>query len=825
MQLILANIVERVLGLERGFLSREGELGLDFNPHWPGPDALTPYWNIALALAALAWVVWVYRREGRSRPVRVTLGILRGALLAFVLFLLNNPVLTLGQSRTEPSVVAVMLDDSVSMRVKDVAPGGGAESPTRLQAAIDLLAEGDKALLKELGKVHQLRVYRFDKDARPLAADTGSGGSAKPQAAQSATDQPLAASHPALAEALKQLKPEGQNTQLVRSISTVLADLQGQRLAGVVVFTDGRETPAQPVADALRAIKNFGVKVFPVAVGSDNAPTNIDLQAVNVQDSAFKDDIVSFKVLVRGTGYPPGHPVQVRLKDKKSGAPLKTPDGKLAEKTVNLADASTVEEELLFKPEQVGPLDIVAEAVVQPGELDDQDNTRTAQVAVLDAKVNVLYVDGYPRWEYRYIKNEMIRDKTVNISCLLTSADPSFAQEGDPSSEGFPGPVRRFPESIEEMMQYDVVLFGDVDPRQFTDSQLQLIADFVSRRGGGFGMVAGPKWSPAAYRNTIVEAVLPVSIARAQPDPGTEVITEGFRPLLTQAGTTSSIFRFSADRAANERFLKEELQPIFWYARGITVKPGVGEVYAEHPHDSAPDGRKSPLLVLGRFGAGRTLFSAIDDSWRWRFYTGESVFDTYWIQQLRYLARSKKLGQRRLTFTSNRPAYEQFEQVRLVLRVLDPVLLQQLPESIDVEMADEQGAVVRRERLLKQEGQGENYAASFTADKVGRFTMRLPPVAGESAAMDLPLEVIVPRLELTEPQVDRQLLTRLAAETLGEPVALAEAPAKLPALLPSAAKLIPIQASEPLWDAPLALGLFLLLITAEWVLRKVFGML
>ena len=819
MQLLLANMLERVLGLVRGFLARVGELGLDFNPHWPGPDALTPYWNVLLALAALAWVVYVYRREGRSRPVRVALGVLRAALLAFVLFLLNNPVLTLGQSRTEPSVVAVMVDDSVSMRVKDAGPAGGADAPTRLEAAVDLLAEGERALLKELGKVHQLRVYRFNKDARPIASDVGTGGGAKPQAAEAA------AVDEALVEALKKLEPEGQNTQVIRSLSSVLADLQGQRLAGVVVLTDGRETPAQPVADALRAVKNFGVRVFPVAVGSDNAPTNIDLQAVSVQDSAFKDDIVSFKLLVRGTGYAPGHQVQVRLKDKKTGSLLKTPDGRLAEKTVSLPDANAVEEELLFKPDQVGPLDIVAEAVVQPGELDEQDNTRTAQVAVLDAKVNVLYVDGYPRWEYRYIKNEMIRDKTVNISCLLTSADPSFAQEGDPSSEGFPGPIRRFPESIEEMMQYDVVLFGDVDPRQFTDTQLQLIADFVAKRGGGFGMVAGPKWSPAAYRNTIVEAVLPVSIARAQPDAGNEVITEGFRPILTQAGAASSIFRFSPDRAANDQFLKEELQPIFWYAKGITVKPGVGEVYAEHPHDTAPDGRKAPVLILGRFGAGRTLFSAIDDSWRWRFYTGESVFDTYWVQQLRYLARSKKLGQRRLTFTSNRPTYEQFDQVRLLLRVLDPVLLQQLPESIDVEMTDEQGVVVRRERLLRQEGQPENYAVSFTADKVGRFTMRLPPVAGESAAMDLPVEVIVPRLELAEPQVDRQLLTRVAAETLGTPVAFAEAQEELPAMIPSAAKIIPIQASEPLWDAPLAMWIFLLLITSEWVLRKVCGML
>ena len=163
--------------------------------------------------------------------------------------------------------------------------------------------------------------------------------------------------------------------------------------------------------------------------------------------------------------------------------------------------------------------------------------------------------------------------------------------------------------------------------------------------------------------------------------------------------------------------------------------------------------------------------------------------------------------------------------MRLTLRVLDPVLLQQLPEAIDAEMVDEGGGTVRRERLMKQEGSPENYAASFTADKVGRYTMRLPPVAGEAAAMDLPLEVIVPRLELTQPQVDRQLLTRLAAETLGQPVAFAEAREKLPQLLPSAAKIIPIQASEPLWDAPLAMWIFVLLITAEWVLRKVFGML
>src|SRR6185436_2244891 len=128
----------------------------------------------------------------------------------------------------------------------------------------------------------------------------------------------------------------------------------------------------------------------------------------------------------------------------------------------------------LFRPIQVGPLDVTIEAVEQVGEIDTDDNTRVAQVAVLDAKINVLYVDGYPRWEYRYLKNEMIRDKTVDISCLLTSADPTFRQEGD-------RPITRFPESLNEILNYDVVIFGDVDPNQFSDAQLQLVADFVSK--------------------------------------------------------------------------------------------------------------------------------------------------------------------------------------------------------------------------------------------------------------------------------------------------------------------------------------------------------
>src|SRR4051812_16095530 len=104
---LMQRLLEILLGLEKGFLSREGELSLQFNPQWPGQQWVGAVsWNVLLAAAMLALVIYVYRREGRSRGVKIALGVTRGLILAFLLVLLNRPLLTLGQSRTEPSVLA-----------------------------------------------------------------------------------------------------------------------------------------------------------------------------------------------------------------------------------------------------------------------------------------------------------------------------------------------------------------------------------------------------------------------------------------------------------------------------------------------------------------------------------------------------------------------------------------------------------------------------------------------------------------------------------------------------------------------------------------------
>jgi uncharacterized membrane protein len=828
---------EILLGLDKGFLGREGELHLHFNPHWPWQQTIGAVsWNLLLGVAAAFLVYQVYRREGRSKPARIMLGVMRALLLAFVLALLNRPVLTLEESLNEPSVLAVVVDDTISMQVKDA---GDDKTPplARLDAIASLLAGDNASLLRDLAKAHVVKFYRF-------SSTNGGVGAAEPiatlnwkdDAKKSKEDRDKAADAALspVVEAIGKLKPVGNSTQVVSTVHSVMESLQGQRVAGVVVLTDGRDTPAENLADAVAAVKNYGVKVYPIPVGSDNAPRNIDIRSINVQDSAFKGDIVNVRAAIHGTGYEQGHPVHLALLDGKTKQPLRGADNLPVEQMIQLEGDKPQNVELQFKATQIGMLDVTVEATPQPGEINDADNRRTAAMEVLDVRINVLYVEGYPRWEYRYIKNEMLREPSINLSCYLQSSDSGFTQEHSKIDNALGlkyFPYSKFPETLEQLQETDVVLFGDVDPQRLSDSQLQIIRSFIEESGGGFGMIAGTRWSPIAYRNTPIQDLLPVTIANVQPDSGA-AIPAGFRPIVTKEGDDSSIFRFFTDRKQNDLYLKERIPPIFWYCRGVAPKPGLGEVFAEHPTDTIGENHKAPLMVVGHFGAGRTLFSATDDSWRWRFYTGERIFDHYWIQQLRYLARSKKLGSRGMTFTSLRDAYEVGDQIRLSLHILNRKLLQQLPEQLGVEISDGGGQIVRRENLVRQEGQTDTYIAQFPAERIGTFTAKLPPITAEARELNVRLDVNVPAKELEQPQVDRTLLTRLASETnalladQAEPRLIELSTARADLLkIPSAARSIPLFSDMPLWDAPLALAVFVLLITAEWVLRKVFGML
>lgn len=793
----MSRLIEAILGLQRGALSQRGEYALTFDPPWPWQGWFPAAgWNLIFA-GAILWLVWaVYRRETGSRRLKLAAGGLRLVLLLAVLAILNRPMLTLTQTRSEPSVLAVLVDQSLSMQVSDVPAGSESETQSRLASVQRLLSDQDAQLLKDLSGKHELRLYRFSAGVSPIAQVR-------------TPDDAIPA-----AEAIGQLEAQGQSTRVVRAVREVVRQLHGQRLAGVVILSDGREMPAAATDSSI--LRDLGVRLYPVPVGSESRIRNVSVDAVAAQDVAFKDDMVAVRVQLNVRGADSDQPLDIRLK-RADGSGVIGPDGGPVSTQVAAAADGRLDAELVFRASEVGVHDLVVEANPLSGEITEEDNSRSLQLTVLDAQINLLYVEGHPRWEYRYLKTQMMRDKSIQISTLLTSADSGYAQEGD-------RPIRFFPQTMDQLLEYDVVLLGDVDPRHFTDTQLQLIRDFVMHKGGGLGMVAGPRYSPQAWRNTPVEQILPVDISTVR---AAEEGVEGFRPLLTSEGIESPIFRFLPDRQENIAYVQERLPELYWVAQGITARPAMAEVLAEHPTLSGPDGRRAALVVVGRPGAGRTLFSAIDDSWRWRYYTGESVFDAYWVQQIRYLARGRKVGQRRLAFTSVQNVYELGEQVQLELRLIDDQLSPQLPDALGAELHDVSGKLIASPILQRQKGEGSRqdvFRALVPLRQAGRFTARLPSVASGVEAMQTVFDVVVPRLELSDPRPARSVLSQYASATDGAVIDLGEASHALRAI-PSVARLAPVQTSWPMWSSPLLLVLIALVLTTEWVVRKLAGLL
>lgn len=410
--------LEFILGVDKsnsGFLSRPGSFSVKFHPQWPFQDTIGVFgWNFLLALAAIILVAWVYRREGRSVAVRISLAILRLVVLAFVILMLNRPHLTLTHNRTEPSVLAILIDDTVSMNVKDGGVDAKGLPVSRFDAIMRLLDDRQQQLLHDLAKTHEIRFFRLDSDAHEFGGASGQASS--PTTAPASPDQKA---DPRLVD-LTGIQPKRNVTQVLTLIRTVLDRLHGDHLAGVVVLTDGRDNPRERTTDLLEEIRGFNVHIYPVAVGTEKI-RNIGVEGIAMEDQTFVNDLVNTTVHIRSTGYKKGHSITVVLKDKATGQPLLSVDSrKPAETTIEIDGDGAKDVEINFKPQQPGTLNVVAEVPRQPGEAQTDDNTFTKQIEVLDAKINVLYVEGYPRWEYRYLRDELLTRRTSSSTACCS---------------------------------------------------------------------------------------------------------------------------------------------------------------------------------------------------------------------------------------------------------------------------------------------------------------------------------------------------------------------------------------------------------------------
>ncbi|MCH8964166.1 MAG: hypothetical protein IIB58_04330 [Planctomycetes bacterium] len=812
-----------------------------------------------LILVVPTYVILIYRHESGTVRSRVLMAGGRALLILFTLMLLCSPALVDRRDRTEPSTVAILIDQSASMARADrynsdewrqlvglvppVQPSKGWQRRKLLEAILatpqssalhqatsfGLQASGDtlellplkpearspepllspqSSLLGNLLTKHELRIFRF-------------AGSLSDQQDIVEIDEAAAVAEQILAE-----EPSGQETDIAGALEQVFSACIDTHLAGIVLITDGqptRQTDWSKVASLSRA---HGASVYVVPLGSPRPPVDLAVHDVKSDRHVYVGDRAAIDCTVHETGLPEGSVFEIMLRDAVSNELFASRTLRAQGGARTAGSIRTQRVELQFTPRSVGQQNLVVEIPALAEELETTNNIQRLQITVIDDKIRVLYVDGYPRYEYRYLKNTLLLEESIISSTLLLSADRDFPQEGD-------RPIRRFPRDQEELNEYDVIVFGDVDPREgwISRTQMEMIVEFVNRHGGGFGLIAGEWYGPQRFSGTPIERLIPVDVSQRKADDLLVFARTGFRPELTAAGRESPIMRLLLDqRQAEQAF--QHLPTWYWFHSATQARPGT-EVLLQHPtltHEQDALAVPLPLVVVGRYGAGRTFYQGSDDSWRWRRHKGEGFFDTYWIQVMRYLGRNKKLRPgTEISLRTDRRKVDPRSPVvvSLEFEAAAPMAAPaaELPDQVAILMRSATGIKIRDVLLTRLTANSRRFQGSFVSETAGQFELIFDP---EQYAIDAPrvstlIDVRQVSLESRRPEANLRLMSELAELTGGSVVHPGDA-ASVHELIPDRQYVMPDDITETIWDSKLALLIFVLLITTEWTLRKLNGL-
>ncbi len=756
-------------------------------------------WPVAfVGVLAAAFVVglwWAYHREAAllKRWQVATLAILRMTAVIGAMALWAQP--TLWVAKTGLPAVVVLFDSSASMSFRDGGGGTGTDDGSnagqrRFDQVTDLLLKQNCQWLRALSQGRPLRLFQFAGQATPVEL----------------TELATEADWQQLGDRLRKLEPDGTETRPAEAVRQVLAELRGMPPAAMVIFTDGvaSEGDADKLSTVADLVRRRGVPIFVVPVGSDVAGRDVHLFDVVMDDVAFKGDPVAVAGKIRTTGFPNGK-TTVSIKRVDTGATLATVE------VPQRSDGQPVRFETTVKIDDAGEIDLELEAPVITGESDKLNNRERRHLSVREEKLHVLLVESGPRYEFRYLKQWLERDNSVDLQTLLVDADPEYAQEDRTALPYFP--VQR-----EALWKYDVIVLGDVSLTQLGATAPGWIVDFVREKGGGLILVSGPRANPRGWAGSVFESLLPVPSEALPAIPLSADATEAFSPQLTLDGQKGvPIFRLADSETASIQVLKG-LPGFYGLVELPRLKPGV-RVLAEHPFRRG-ERERLPVMTLQQVGAGKVLFHATDELWRWRFRQGDAYYGRYWGQAIRYLSRGKLLGQdRAVEFTTDRQVYRRSEPVLLRVRFVEE---RQAPtDDAAVRVVVEQNSGGRQEVSLRPLAFAPNVFEGQiipTGDGGYHAWISRPSFTGPPPAADFRVEST--QRELQQRMTDRADLKLAAQRAGGRLIPLAEAKSIPEWVPPGIAVPLEYGVAVPLWQRSEPLLLLALILGAEWFLRR-----
>ncbi|RMH21700.1 MAG: hypothetical protein D6701_02150 [Gemmatimonadetes bacterium] len=749
----------------RPLLFQEGELALA--APWPRTTAAA----VALVVAAVALSTYTLARGRTRRTDRVVLATLRMLTFAVVGLMLLRPVLVISTVQPQRNFVGVLVDDTRSMTVP------GEDGATRADWVRAALTGEASDVFERLGERFALRFYRFS-DATTRLADPAD------------------------------LTFAGRRTELGEALTRASEDLAGVPLSGLVVLSDGADNSGRPLAEPLRTLQAAGVPVYTVGVGEAVLSPDVQVTRVEMPRTVLEGTSLLVDVVISQHGFA-GRTLPLVVEDA----------GQLVarEEVTAGEDGEPVVARVRFEAAEAGPRLLEFRVPVQDGERLTRNNMREVLLDVRDRREKILYFEGEPRWEVKFLRRAVADDENLQVVVLQRTAANKFLRlDVDDADELAAG----FPRTREELFAYRALVLGSVEASFFTNDQLDMIADFVSERGGGLIVLGGRHaYAQGGYAGTPLEDVLPVFLDDESGAPGPYF--ERFRVEATRAGRLHPVTRLADDAEASaERWASlPEVSAVNPITR---LKPGAVALLVGRPERAGP---RPIVLAQHRYGRGRVLALPIQDTWTWQMHADVPVDDltheTFWRQTLRWLLDGVPDA---VTASVERERVEPGESLTLRAAVADSAYEEVNDARVTAAVVDPAGdtTLVRLDWTVDEDGV---YEGRFTPPEVGLFEIDVTATReGRPLGSDRSyVHAVVSDEEYFDAAMRPASLRRIAEETGGRFYTPADVH-QLPEDLALTGAGVTLTEERDLWDMPVLLLLLLALIGAEWAYRRARGL-
>jgi len=744
-----------------------------------------PKWMLVLLIvaAALGLALLIRSRLSEAAPVmrgwRVwIIWSLQTLLAAVLLMLLWQPAITVAELKPQQNIIAVLVDDSRSMAISE-------DGVTRQAQAVQALQNG---VLVSLNRSFQTRLYRVD-------------------------------AVPARIDSLNDLTPNASSTRIGDSLKQLSEETSDLPIGAVVLLSDGDDNTGGISADAINALRARHIPVHTVGFGHEHAARDVELDDAVIAPRALADSRLAAKITLHQRGYP-GAKINLTVRDASTGQSSSNQSKLLASRTISLGpDGNLQSETLMFDIGGAGAKTLQIAAVPLSGEQNTANNTLTRVVNVGSDPRRILYIEGEPRWEFKFIRQAEEDDRMVKIVSMVRTSENKIYRQGiaDPKEL-----AAGFPARAEDLFAYQGLIIGSVEAGYFTPGQQELIREFVDRRGGGLLLLGGQfSLADGGWNATKLTDLFPTTLPtqagtfhrEADPRNGTTHTTAE----LAKAGMDSIITRLVDDPAANAAKWKQ-LPYLMDYEDPGTPKPGAAVL----ANMITPEGKTLPLLITENFGRGRTAIMATGGSWRWQMSSplGDTAHDLFWQQLLRWVVSDTPghvsasvpaqmlLDNGATTFTADvrDRDYNPAPDAKVEAHILGPSGV---------------SALVEMSPVPNNPGQ---FQAAWSAPKTGAY---LTEITAQRNATELGRDVLTFQrmdgvAENFHTEQNRDLLERLATQTGGQYWKPADL-GKLAGAIPFSEAGVTMRETKDLWDLPLVFLVLLLLRFSEWWLRRKWG--